>query len=234
LIPEAAPTARLEDWILQDPHSAVSTALGALYASLSHSMDEGGGRILAITSAEPGCGTTSIAMALGRIAAREGLTRRVLLIDADFRRADLGGRLQPPAGLGVARAEDGLVEVLAGEVDLAHAIRRDRYTSMDLLPIAGTFSSPVELLATRSMQRLVEVLRQHYDLVIVNTPSVRVFPEAQRMAQLADTSLLVLNWDETSRSALVESVRILHQAGAHIAGTVLNRCGQRQDQRAAQ
>ncbi len=234
LIPEAAPTARLEDWILQDPHSAVSTALGALYASLSHSMDEGGGRILAITSAEPGCGTTSIAMALGRIAAREGLTRRVLLIDADFRRADLGGRLQPPAGLGVARAEDGLVEVLAGEVDLAHAIRRDRYTSMDLLPIAGTFSSPVELLATRSMQRLVEVLRQHYDLVIVNTPSVRVFPEAQRMAQLADTSLLVLNWDETSRSALVESVRILRQAGAHIAGTVLNRCGQRQDQRAAQ
>jgi Mrp family chromosome partitioning ATPase len=84
------------------------------------------------------------------------------------------------------------------------------------------------------MQRLVEALRQHYDLVIVNTPSVRVFPEAQRMAQLADTSLLVLNWDETSRPALVESVRILRQAGAHIAGTVLNRCGQRQDLRAAQ
>jgi uncharacterized protein involved in exopolysaccharide biosynthesis/Mrp family chromosome partitioning ATPase len=226
-IPEASASMRLSDSLLQDPHSAVSTALSALYASLSQSMADAGQRVIAITATDAGAGTTSIAVALGRIAARENGGQNVLVVDADFRRGDLAAQFAAPASFGAAPPEDGLVEVLSGEADLCHAIRRDRHSPLHYLPIATTSANPAELAATRSMHRLMQTLREHYSLVIINTPCLQTYPETRAFAQLADTALLVVNWDLTQRPSLVASVGILREAGVRIAGTALNRCGQR-------
>jgi tyrosine-protein kinase Etk/Wzc len=151
----------------------------------------------------------------------------VLLIDADFRRADMAEQFAEPTYLARQPVEDGLVEVLSGECDLAHAIRRDRLSPLEYLPIAAPATNPASLLATQSMRRLVEALRQHYSLVIINTPSVLDFSDACGLAQVADTFLLVLSWDETQQPAVVESVKRLRDAGASVSGTVINRCGRR-------
>jgi uncharacterized protein involved in exopolysaccharide biosynthesis/MinD-like ATPase involved in chromosome partitioning or flagellar assembly len=227
-IPEASGTTRLGDSLLQDPHSPVSTALNALYASLAQSMADADQRVLAITATDAGAGTTSIAVALGRIAAREGEGRHVLVVDADFRRADLAAQFAAPASLRAATPDEGLVEVLSGEADLCHAIRRDRHSPLHYLPIAATFSNPAELVATHSMQRLMQALREHYSLVIINTPCIQTHPETRALAQLSDTALVIVNWDETQHASLVASVGMLREAGVKVIGTALNRCGQRQ------
>ena len=77
------------------------------------------------------------------------------------------------------------------------------------------------------MHRLMQALREHYSLVIVNTPCLQTHPETRAFAQLADTALLVVNWDQTQRPSLVASVGILREAGVRIAGTALNHCGRR-------
>ena len=229
MVPERARPGRVADGVIEDPHGAVTTSLRSLHATMADAMQHAGVGVLALTSAGQGAGTTSLAVSLARIAAREAAQDggRVLLIDADFRRADMAEQFAEPTYLARQPVEDGLVEVLSGECDLAHAIRRDRLSPLEYLPIAAPATNPASLLATQSMRRLVEALRQHYSLVIINTPSVLDFSDACGLAQVADTFLLVLSWDETQQPAVVESVKRLRDAGASVSGTVINRCGRR-------
>ena len=228
-VPERARSGRLADSILDEPHGAVTASLRSLQATVSDAMHHAGVGVLAVTSAGQGAGTTSLAVSLARLAAREAAPDggRVLLIDADFRRADLAAHFASGGYLQAAPPADGLVEVLSGECDLAHAICRDPQSPLEYLPIAAPSANPASLLATQSMRRLVEALRQHYTLVIINTPSVQAYPDACRLASVADTFLLVVNWDETQRDVLADSVKRLRDAGASVSGTVLNRCGRR-------
>lgn len=229
MVPERTRPGRMADGVIEDPHGAVTTSLRSLHATMADAMQHAGVGVLALTSAGQGAGTTSLAVSLARIAAREaaGEGGRVLLIDADFRRADMAAQFAEPTYLASLPVEDGLVEVLSGECDLAHAIRRDRLSPLEYLPIAAPATNPASLLATQSMRRLVEALRQHYALVIINTPSVLDYADACGLAQVADTFLLVVSWDETQPPAVVESVKRLRDAGASVSGTVINRCGRR-------
>ena len=229
MVPERARAGRITDTVLDDPHGAVTTALRSLHATITDAMQHAGVGVLAVTAAGQGAGTTSLAVCLARIAAREALKdgARVILVDADFRRADIARQFDDPANLAVSPVEDGLVEVLSGECDLAHAIRRDRLSPLEYLPLAAPRANPANLLATQSVRRLVEALRQHYALVIINTPSVLDYPDARSLAVVADTFLVVASWDETPPAAVVESVKRLREAGASVSGTVINRCGRR-------
>ena len=229
MVPERGRSGRVADAVLDDPHGSVTTALRSLHATMTDAMQHAGVGVLAVTAAGQGAGTTSLAVSLARIAAREALKDggRVILVDADFRRADIARQFADPANQAVAPVEDGLVEVLSGECDLAHAIRRDRQSPLEYLPIAAPRANPTNLLATQSVRRLMEALRQHYALVIINTPSVLDYPDARSLAGVADTFLVVASWDETPQASVVESVKRLRDAGASVSGTVINRCGRR-------
>jgi len=229
MVPERARSGRITDAVLDDPHGAVTTAVRSLHATITDAMQHAGVGVLAVTAAGQGAGTTSLAVSLARIAAREAQRDggRVILVDADFRRADVARQFDNPANLAVPPVEDGLVEVLSGECDLAHAIRRDRQSPLEYLPLAAPRANPANLLATQSIRRLMEALRQHYALVIINTPSVLDYPDARSLAGVADTFLVVASWDETPPAAVVESVKRLRDAGASVSGTVINRCGRR-------
>lgn len=229
MVPERPRPGRVADGVIEDPLGAVTTSLRSLHATVSDAMEHAGVGVLALTSAGQGAGTTSLAISLARIAAREAIKDggRVLLLDADFRRADMAGHFAEPSALSRATIEDGLVEVLSGECDLSHAIRRDRLSPLEYLPIAAVSANPANLLSTQSMRRLVETLRQHYALVVINTPCVRDFPDACSLAGVADTFLLVVGWDETQAGTLADSVKRLRDAGASVSGTVINRCGRR-------
>lgn len=229
MVPERGKPGRIADAVLDDPHGAVTTALRSLHATITDAMQHAGVGVLAVTAAGQGAGTTSLAVSLARIAAREALKDggRVILVDADFRRADVSRQFSDPSDLAAAPVEDGLVEVLSGECDLAHAIRRDRQSPLEYLPIAAPRANPANLLATQSVRRLMEALRQHYALVIINTPSVLDYPDARSLAGVADTFLVVASWDETPQASVVDSVKRLRDAGASVSGTVINRCGRR-------
>ena len=75
--------------------------------------------------------------------------RRVLLVDCDLRRP----RVHQSLGL---RTEAGLAEVLEGAASLDDAILRVEGTELDVLPVRMLPPNPSELLASQSMQRLME------------------------------------------------------------------------------
>jgi capsular exopolysaccharide synthesis family protein len=170
-------------------------------------------RVVQITSPSPGEGKTVIAANLATVFAQAG--DRVVLVGGDLRRPRAEELLGVPL-------TPGLTGVLIGEVALPQAIRVvDGLPNLSVLPAGQPPPNPSELLSGERARRLIDVLAQTYDLVIIDCPPVLPVTDALVLARMADTTLLATSANRTSRRSLDRTVEMLDQVGAPLVGTVL-------------
>jgi capsular exopolysaccharide synthesis family protein len=203
----------LPDQVASRPRSPSAEAIRSLRSALAF---QAGGipRTLAVTSALPGEGKTSVTLSLARSLAASGL--QVLLIDCDLRR----GRL---AKLAFGRAvEQGAAAVLAGRVSLSHAVRADRVSCLHILASELSVTAPQDLLDLSCLQRVLTTARAKYDYVIIDTPPLGAVSDALLIARAVDGMLLVLRADSTPTSAVTAAVKMLCMSDVRIPGVVLN------------
>lgn len=173
------------------------------------------GRVVAVTSAFPGDGKTTLALALARQCARSG--RRTLLIDADLRRRSLDRLLAVPAD------QPGLVQILSGECrSIDRAMLSEAASGLKILPAGGSPESPQDLLASPKARVLLGALREVCDLVVVDLPPVLAVSDALALAPAFDEALLVVRWEGTPRDAVQAASRELASVGVPVAGVALN------------
>jgi succinoglycan biosynthesis transport protein ExoP len=171
--------------VIERPWSPFSEAVQSIYTLLTRSTAGRPPGVVLVTSAVPEEGKTSLALALGRLAARAG--KRVLLIDCDLRHPCVGRYLGC-----TNRRGRGLVELLRGEVTLEEALRVDERSGMVFVPATPHCSLPVELLASESMRRLVREASKKFQLVILDSAPVIPVADGLVLAALADTTLLAI------------------------------------------
>lgn len=170
-------------------------------------------RVVQVTSPSPGEGKTVVAANLATAFAQAG--DRVVLVGGDLRRPRAEELLGVPL-------TPGLTGVLIGEVSLPQAIRPvDGLPNLSVLPAGYPPPNPSELLSGERARRLIDVLAQTYDLVIIDCPPVLPVTDALVLARMADTTLLVTSANKTSRRGLDRAVELLKQVGAPLVGTVL-------------
>jgi tyrosine-protein kinase len=170
-------------------------------------------RVVQVTSPSASEGKTVTAVNLAVVFAQAG--DRVVLVGGDLRRP----RAEDILGVSLT---PGLTGVLIGEVALPQAIRSvDGLTNLSVLPAGYPPPNPSELLSGERARRLVDVLAQTYDLVVIDCPPVLPVTDALVLARMADTTLLVTSANRTSRRALDRSVEVLQQVGAPLMGTVM-------------
>jgi capsular exopolysaccharide synthesis family protein len=202
------------DRVVQKPLSAFSEAVRSLHAGLQLSNVDKPPKVIVVTSSVPNEGKTSLAVSLGRLASKGGA--RVILIDGDLRHPSVGAQFSP------RRSEGGLVEVLAGKRDLASVLHRDPISPLEFVPVVAPPANPADLLGSLAMKNLIEVLRQHYDLIVIDAAPVLPVSDTRLLGRLADKIVYVVQWDSTPREAVMGGIKLLRDANADIAGTVLN------------
>jgi polysaccharide biosynthesis transport protein len=195
------------------PASPAAEAFRSLRTSVKFLSVDREVRVVQVTSPSPGEGKTVTAANLAVVFAQAG--DRVVLVGADLRRPRaeeiLGVPLTP-----------GLTGVLIGEVALPQAIRAvEGLANLSVLPAGYPPPNPSELLSGERARRLIDVLAQTYDLVVLDCPPVLPVTDALVVARMADTTLLVTSANRTSRRALDRSVEVLQQVGAPLMGTVM-------------
>jgi polysaccharide biosynthesis transport protein len=209
----------ISDRVVQKPLSVFSESIRSLQSGLQLSNVDQPPKVILVTSSVPNEGKTSIAVSLGRLAAKSGA--RVILIDGDLRHPSVGGVFSP------RKPQAGLVEVLAGKRNLRDVLHRDPISPLEFVPVASPPASPADLLGSRQMRSLIEFLREHYDLVIIDAAPVLPVSDTRLLARLADKVVYVVKWDATPREAVMSGIRLLRDANADIAGTVLNQADMR-------
>jgi capsular exopolysaccharide synthesis family protein len=169
---------------------------------------------LAIGSAVPGDGKTSVALYLARTAASIG--QRVLLVDADLRRPQLHLRL------GLANTE-GLNEVITTDLSLNDAIQQSSVEENLFVLTAGQpTTDSIKLLSSAKMQYLMEQFQAFFDLVIYDTPPLLGLADGNIVAAHTDGIILVVGLEKTDRLLLTKSMEGLKIAGASVLGVVAN------------
>ena len=83
--------------------------------------------------------------------------------------------------------------------------------------------NPSELLGSKRMGDLMELLQQSADVVIFDGPPVMAVADAAILASRLDGVLLVIDAGTTRRGAARRSKESLDAVGAHLLGVTLNR-----------
>ena len=89
---------------------------------------------------------------------------------------------------------------------LAKFVVRKERLNLDALPCPGPdqMLSPTELLGTPEMERLIEVAREAYDLVIIEAPPVAAIVDYKMIARHCDGFIFVVEWGKTSQRLVLE------------------------------
>jgi len=177
---------------------------------------DGGGMPKKVVITSPGMqdGKTTFSINLATSLSRAG--QKVLLIDADLRKPDIGRLLNVP------REMRCLQEVLMGGAcdDSTLAI-----VSPGLSVLAADSRNemdPYELLVAPNTARVIDSLAESYDHVIIDTPPVLAFPDALILAKLTGVVILTSFAGRTSSRDFRECKDRLTQIDVKILGTVMS------------
>ncbi len=174
-------------------------------------------RSIAVTSAEPGEGKTTLAVHLAVANAARG--KKTLLVDGDLRRPSVHSKFGLTQQLGLSN-------VLTGELtwrEALHAI--EGRPNLDILPAGPGSHRAADLIGPR-LSELLDEFAKDYSLVILDSPPLLGFAECLQMASAADGVLIITRAGETKRKTVATVVSTLQRIRANIIGVVLNRVTQ--------
>jgi tyrosine-protein kinase Etk/Wzc len=78
------------------------------------------------------------------------------------------------------------------------------------------------MIGSHKFEELIGVLKQKYDVVILDSPPLFSVTDATMLATMVDATLLVSRLEYERRDILRNSVKRLHSVGANIIGVVVN------------
>lgn len=173
-------------------------------------------KVVAITSALPNEGKSTVSEALAQTTAQSGL--RTLLIDGDIRNPSLTHRLSH-------LAETGLIEVVFGKTDLQDALWVDPQTNLHFLPcvVTSRFSNSSDLLASSQMDKFFQNLREQYDRIILDLSPLAPIIDVRATGTLADSYILVIEWARSKVDVVERVIRETPMVRERLMGAVLNK-----------
>jgi capsular exopolysaccharide synthesis family protein len=178
-------------------------------------------RRILITSTLPGEGKSTLASNLATAYTRLG--RRTVLVDCDFRRpsqrtihkiAGTSGLL-PWARAGF-QIGPGLLEP-GGPVDATVLV-----DGTVLIPAGANDPQPARYLIAEGMARFFALLRQEFEVVIVDTPPAGVFQDALILARHCDDTIFVARDGKANTSQITRILQDFAKTAAPAVGVVLN------------
>jgi len=200
-------------------------ALGFLRINLT-TVEPQPGRILAVTSASPGAGKSSLSAALAASFAEGG--QRVLLIDADLHRPTQHRiwNLNTTTSVllpGAAREGQATLPYALMHLDEACAVHDPAVPRMDLLPAGQPGRQRQQLLNRPDLAQVLRHWASNYDLVLIDTPPILALADTLALTISTDGVLVVVESGVTSIGEVERVQQIAQQNGVKLLGAVLNK-----------
>lgn len=194
------------------PRSSVAESYRTIRMAIHFSSYQRPCHKILITSPLSGDGKTATAANLAIAIAQSG--ERAVIMDADFHRPKQHTIFGTPNDVGLSN-------VLLGQAPLEDVVLTTPIPRVDIIPSGPLPQNPYELLNSHEFRDIFEVLKNHYDHVIIDSPALLALADSLVLASVADATVLVARVHRTRRGAFEEAVASLALADARILGVVV-------------
>jgi capsular exopolysaccharide synthesis family protein len=194
--------------------SVITEGYRKLRTSIFLSSSEGPPKSILFTSAMAGEGKTMTAANTAIMFAQLG--NKVLLIDADLHRPSCHKALKVPGATGLA-------DYLARQGDLNEAIRSTSMANLSVLICGSVPPSPTELIGSKKMRETLDLLKDRYDFLLIDSPPVMPVSDAVVLSSLVESVVFVVEGQKTPKQLVRTAIAQLGNSQAKILGIVLNR-----------
>ena len=196
---------------LTDPRSPASEAYRTLRTNLSfYSLDEPL-RTLVVTSPAPDEGKSTTIANLAVTMAQGG--RRTILVDCDLRRPSLHE-------LFGVNNEVGLTTMILDE-NAGLVLQQTTVENLSILPSGPKPPNPADLVGSRKVERVLDMLKENADMVLIDAPPVIGVTDAAVLGARVDGVLLVVSAGKTRRDHAEHARELLEKARVRIVGVAL-------------
>lgn len=201
--------------VLRDPISPYAESLRKLYEKLHSERWSQTPKVIAISSALPGEGRSTLAASLGRLLASEG--GRVLLVDCDWRHPELHSLFR-------LNNETGLTSLLVDpHIAIDDVIHTDALSGLDIITAGRRNKQALHKLISEPMKKVLATLGTGYDLVLLDMPPVLAADEALLLSGIVDKLIFAVRWRHTLRRRATEAMDKILAARGDVVGVVFTR-----------
>ncbi|MCG8699418.1 MAG: polysaccharide biosynthesis tyrosine autokinase, partial [Bacteroidales bacterium] len=172
---------------IKEQNSAIKESLRTLKANLQFIINEEQSNIIMITSTIPGEGKSYISTHLASIYTSFG--KSVCLADFDLRKGKLSRNFN-------VFSEEGLSTFLSDRSSLEDIICKSEY-GFDILPSGAMPPNPGVLISSSNCDKLFKLLKEKYDIVIIDTPPVGVVSDTLFLNTKVEQILYVSRFNES-------------------------------------
>ncbi|MCP5031070.1 MAG: polysaccharide biosynthesis tyrosine autokinase [Actinomycetia bacterium] len=202
---------------LSDPMSPIADAYQKVRSALQFVALGNDARSILVTSPTEGNGKTTTAVNLAL--AFSGVDRKVVLVDADFRRP----RIHTVFGTNLV---PGVSDALVHDIPIASiavASTAAARSSLAALPAGTEPPNPATFLASPLFTRFLAEVEAQSDMMVFDSPPVLPVADATSLCPHSDGVVMVVEAGHTSGEELLDAIDVIDRAGGIVLGVVLTK-----------
>lgn len=186
-----------------------------LRVRIEQDKEKNGHKVFLVTSCGENEGKSTAAANLALSLAQKH--RRVLLIDADLRKPAQALIFDTAAVRG--KSLDALLMGRESDPKVCTTAVRGKLNVLLTQPLSRRH---IEALNSASFRSVIDSLRDAYSYIIVDTPPLGLFADAEVIADAVDASLLIVRQDSATAMAVNDAIDTLSETHSAVLGYVLN------------
>lgn len=170
--------------------------------------------VIGVTSSVRGEGKSTTAINLAYVYAESG--KKVLLIDGDLRLPSVAKKMNIDGSTGLTNF---LMDSNKIMIEQYKTAVNDKWYVVPCGPIPP---NPSELLASRKMEKLLKMLSEYFDCIIIDLPPVNIVSDAVAISKYLTGMILVVRQNYTEKDEFENCKRQLKLSNVNVLGLVMN------------
>lgn len=179
--------------IANSPKSNISESFRNLRSNLNTILENKNNKVILVTSTVSGEGKTFISMNLASVFAIGNA--KTLLIGVDLRKPKIFQDFNLDNALG-------LTNFLIGKAQIEDIIQKTDIPNLDIITAGPTPPNPSELLISEQFEKLLDLMKDRYDQIILDTPPIGLVADGLDLMRFADFNLYIVRQRKSKASFL--------------------------------